>query len=294
MFVVFVCLALIVVTAWLAIRGRDEAVHEAISASTNLTKAVAQQTDTVFSETARILDTLAFEMDRAERDPNTLARLQRVVVNYSAGTEQIHSVMIFDSHGVRMLSSEASPSPFPTVQDREYFVFHRDNPSLSRHIGKPYLSRLYGTWLIPVSRRLDGPSGQFAGVIVSTIKVDYLLQLLSSYEIGPHGVLALILADGTILARRPYAAADIGKSTARSPMFGQVEKNLSGHSEDFSPVDGLERYVSFQHVKNNPMVVILALSKQEVLQQWRSTTYFQSAWILVLCTFVGLLGLVSK
>ena len=290
LFVAFVCAALILVTAWLAVRGRDEAIREATLANTNLTWAIAQQIDSMFSETARILDTLAFEMERVNKDPNTLVRLQPVMVNYTAANEAIHSVIIFDSHGVRILTSEALLSPLPPVENREYFTFHRDNLSLLRHIGKPYLNRINDSWLIPVSRRFDDSMGQFAGVVVFTIQVDHLLQLMMSYEIGQHGALALLLADGTILVRRPFAEAEVGKSTSETALFKLVQKSLSGSFSISSPIDGVMRYLSFEHLKNHPLLVIVGLSKQEVLQHWQSTTVFQSAWILMLCVFIGFLG----
>ena len=290
LFVIFVCAALIFVTVWLAIRGREEAIREATNTNANLTRAIAQQVDGMFSETTRILDSIAFDMERVNKESSILVRLQPVLVNYAAGTEHIHSVMIIDSHDVQIVSSEASLNPLPTSSDPQYFTYHRDNLSLMRHIGKPYLDKVSKSWLIPVSRRLDDPTGQFAGIVVCAIKVSYLLQLLASYEIGRDGVLALVSADGTILARRPYVEADLGKSTAGSSLLDQIQKNFSGNGEESSPVDGVERYLSFQHLKSNPLFVIVALSKQEVLHHWRSATLFQSAWMLMLCIFVGLLG----
>ena len=290
LFVVFVCAALIFVTVWLAIRGREEAIREATNANTNLNRAIAQQMDSMFSETARVLDSIALDMEHANKESDILARLQLVLVNYAAGIEHIHSVMIFDSHGAQMVSSEASLNPLPAPRDSEYFTFHRDNLSSMRHIGKPYLDGLSKSWVIPVSRRLNDPLGQFSGVAVCTIKINYLLQLLTSYEIGQNGALALILADGTILVRRPYFEAEMGKSIAGSPLFRRIQNNFSGNGENSSPMDGIGRYLSFQHLKNNPLFVIVALSKKEVLHHWRTATIFQSAWILMLCVFVGLLG----
>lgn len=132
--------------------------------------------------------------------------------------------------------------------------------------------------------------GQFAGVVVFTIQVDHLLQLMMSYEIGQHGALALLLADGTILVRRPFAEAEVGKSTSETALFKLVQKSLSGSFSISSPIDGVMRYLSFEHLKNHPLLVIVGLSKQEVLQHWQSTTVFQSAWILMLCVFIGFLG----
>ena len=135
LFVVFVCAALIVVTMWLAFRGRGEAIRDATNANTNLTQAIAQQMDSMFSETARMLDAIAFDIERVDKDPNTLTRLQPVLVNHAAGTDHIHSVMILDNRGEQMVSSEASRSPLPGSEGPENFIFHRDNLSLLRHIG---------------------------------------------------------------------------------------------------------------------------------------------------------------
>jgi len=290
-FVLFVCVALIFMTFWLALQGRKEAVLNVTEANANLNSAIAQQMDGMFSETTRILDTIAFELERANIDSTALERLQPVLVNHAAGSDHIYSVMVFDQHGVRTVSSEVSLVPFPSSEDREFFNFHQNSLSLLRHIGTPYLSRLSNFWVIPVSRRLNDPFGKFAGVVVSTIKVDYVLQIFSNYNIGQQGVLALILDDGTTLTRLPYDETETGKNIASSPLFKTIETNFSGHSEDFSFVDGVDRYLSFQHLKNNPISVIVARSKEEVLHHWRSVTIYQSAWILILSIFIAILGL---
>jgi diguanylate cyclase (GGDEF)-like protein len=290
LFVVFVCVALLAVNAWLAVRGRDEALRQAAIADTNLARAIAQQMDSMVSETIRILDTIAFEMDSLDKDPTTLTRLQPVLVNYAARTEQIHSLFVLDSQGGRLTSSEATINPFLTNADRDYFTSHRDSLSLLSRVGRPILSRLSNTWLIPISRRLNDPDGQFAGVVLATIEVAYIRHLMTNYEIGQHGALLLAAADGTVLGRRPFAAADTGRSLAGTAQLAQLQKYQSGTTEMFSAIDGVERIVSYQHLKNNPLFVTVALSKQEVLESWRTTTYVQTGWIALLCSFIGVLG----
>ena len=289
-FVLFVCAALIFMTYWLATQGRQEAVLNVTNANSNLNSAIAQQMDGMFSETTRILETISFELERANINTTALERLQPVLVNHVAGTEHIYSVMVLDQHGIQIVSSEVLLLPFPTDKEREYFIFHQNSLSLLRHIGTPYLSGLSNLWLIPVSRRLNDPSGKFTGVVVATIKVDYVLQIFLNYNIGRHGILALILDDGTNLARLPYAVTEMETNIAGSPLFKQIEENFSGHGEDFSFLDGIDRYLNFQHLKNNPISVIVARSKEEVLLHWRSVTIYQSAWILILSIFIAILG----
>lgn len=291
-FVVFVCLALLTVNGWLALRGRDEAIRQATVSDSNLTHAIVQQMDSIFSETSRILDTVAFDLERIDIDKNPAVfdRLQPVLVNYAAATEQLHSVFIFDKRGVRLSSSEATLSPLPGAENRDYFSYHSHNLSLMRHVGKPIISRLSGKWLIPVSRRFNDLDGNFAGVVMATIEVAYIQQLLAHYQIGQAGAISLNLADGALLSRRPMLSFDIGTTVAGTPQFEKLRQKLSGTLEMTSPVDHVERVVSYQFLKNHPLFVTVSLSREEVLQHWRTATYVQSSWILVLCVFVALSG----
>ena len=85
-FVVFVCVALLGVNVWLALQARDEAIRQATLADMNLTRAIAQQMNSLFSETARILDTVAFELGRVDGDPIPVQHMHPMLVNYSAAT----------------------------------------------------------------------------------------------------------------------------------------------------------------------------------------------------------------
>lgn len=289
-FVVFACVALLGVHVWLALQARDEAIRQATLADMNLTRAIAQQMDSLFSETARILDTVAFELGRFDKDSTADQRMQPVLVNYAAATEQIHSLFVIDALGQRIVSSESTGNALANDSQRDYFTYHRASLSLMRHVGKPYRSRVGNVWLIPVSRRLDDLDGQFAGVVLATIEVAHIQQLMADYEIGQYGALSLSLSEGDLLTRRPFAASDMGKTVAGTPQFMLLQKRRSGTIEIISPLDGVERVVSYQYLKNNPLFVTVALSKQELLQPWRTTTYVQTVWIVLLCGFVGLLG----
>lgn len=66
-------------------------------------------------------------------------------------------------------------------------------------------SRVSNTWVIPVTRRLNDPNGKFSGVVLVSIKVDYVRHVLDGFAIGEQGAAGLSLADGTILVRRPFA-----------------------------------------------------------------------------------------
>jgi len=283
LFVVFVCLALLAVDVWLASRARDEKILQATLANDNLAQAVSRQLDGMFSETTRVLNTIVFELERPARDAITTERLQPVLVNYVATTEQLHGIFVFDAQGRWVVNSEARPFPLANNSDREYFIHHRDSLSTLRYMGKPVISRSTGVWIIPVSQRITGPDGEFAGVVLATIRVDYIRQLMAQYQIGQYGALTLLEEDGTLVARRPFAAGDTGKNVAGTGQYALLRSLPYGNATMVSPIDGVERLVSFRHLKDHPLLLTVALSKQEVLQTWREATYFETGWILVLC-----------
>jgi len=290
LFVVFVCVSLLAVDFWLTLRARDEKLYQATLANDNLTHAVSRQLDGMFTETARILGTLVFELERTKNDAATIQHLQPVLVNYVATTEQLQSIFVFDASGHGVVNSEAQPFSLVNNSDRDYFVHHRDSLSSLRYVGKPIISRSTGLWVVPVSQRINGPQGEFAGVVVATIPVSYIRQLMAQYEIGQQGAIALLAEDGSLMARLPYSVDDLHRKIANTAQYKPIQNLSYGHLMAVSPIDGVERLVSFRHLKNHPLLLTVALSKQEVLQSWRAATYVETGWIVALCVCMGALG----
>lgn len=74
-------------------------------------------------------------------------------------------------------------------------------------------SRSTGDLIIPVSRRLNHADGSFAGVVIATLYVDYFRQFYNTFALNNDASLSLVLADGSILYRRPYNEDAIGKTS---------------------------------------------------------------------------------
>ena len=290
MFVVFVCVSLLVVDVWLALRARTHEMQQAAMANTNLARAVSQQMDGMFSEVGNILANIVYELERNKVDAQSIDLLQPVLVNHVTVTEHIHDLFVYDARGGWLVSSQAAIPAAANNSDRDYFIHHRNNASSAARIGKPIISRSTGVWVIPMSRRFNDADGNFAGVVLATITVDYLNQMISDFEIGENGALGLFLKDGTILVRRPFALEDLGKSTAGSDLYTLMTQQRFGTGEITSPFDGVKRLASYRHMKDHPMIVAVAASKDEMLRDWRATAFLQTGWILLLCGFIGTAG----
>lgn len=129
--------------------------------------------------------------------------------------------------------------------DRDYFNYYRHDRSLAVRLGQPIVSRSTSAWVIPVSKRLNDRSGQFAGVALTIIDIDHVGQLLSTFDISQHGSQTWALDDGTILVRRPFAVENFGKKVTgiqlQELLAAHGSSSNSGSFENVSPIDGVTR-----------------------------------------------------
>lgn len=289
LFVVFVCVALLVMNAWLVIRARTAENEQIERANTNLARAVSQQIDSTVALAEHIISGIVFELERADITPETLQRLQPVLVNHASEVQSIKGLFIYDEQGRWLVYSEASPAGTKNNSDREYFIYHRNNPSARTLISGPIVSRSSGEWVIPVSRRINDPDGNFAGVVLVTLSVKHLLSVLDRFQIGDQGAIALFGTD-QLLVRRPFREADMNRRNTDSPFQKRFQASRSGTVEGRSAIDGVTRIISFEHLLDYPLFVTVAVGKDEALQEWKSASIYQTTWVVLLCLIVGVSG----
>ncbi|WP_082497862.1 GGDEF domain-containing protein [Pseudorhodoferax sp. Leaf267] len=288
--VVFVCLALLATNAWLIVDARAHAIAQAALASTNLARAVTERVEGTVSEIEHILDGIVFELERSDLTPRVLERMQPILVHHVAAVEQIKGIFIYDAQGKWIASSEPTWDPAANNADRPYFKHHRSNPSAKALIGAPIVSRSSGEWVVPVSRRLNDPDGDFVGVALVTLRLQYLRNLLDKFDVGGEGAIALFLAD-RIMVRRPFKETDLGSPLPQTPLKALLDATPAGTADARSTLDGVWRLISFERTRNYPILVTVAVSKEEVLRSWRTASMLQTGWALFLCLVLGLAGL---
>lgn len=93
--------------------------------------------------------------------------------------------------------------------------------------------------------RLNQKNGDYAGIVLAHIDVDYLLKYFNSINLGKKGSIAMLADDGTLVLRRP-------------------------------------------------LIAVAALSREEVLEGWRSSAIVQiignAVLIIILLIFGGVIG----
>ncbi len=195
-----------------------------------------------------------------------------------------------DAKGNLQAHSYEHAPPRTSIADMAHFLAQRDHPDAGLYIAPPYPSAADGRWLSAVSRRLNNPDGSFAGVVTAQIDQSYFNDFYRTVDLGSAGSILLLHREGPILAREPAVADMIGKSLADSPLLTErLPRAEVGSFESFSPIDGIERIVSYKAIPNLPLVVVVTRAKAEVLSAWYSfaRTMAPVAGLIVLGIMIG-------
>lgn len=291
-FIMIVCVTLVALDGWRSWSARAIQLRQTELVATNLARSLAQQADDMFDAADIVLVDVVERVQVDGMGPAALPRLQTLLSNRVIELPWLHGIFVYDQHGRWIVTAHAQQVPTGVNNaDRAYFIYHRTHPERAVHIGAPIKSRSTGDWVIPVSRRIDHADGSFAGVVLTTLRIDYFRQFYASFDIGKAGTIVFALNDGTVMLRRPYDDAWIGKSMAASPVFHDYSANQTGTAMITSTVDGIVRMTSYRHLDHYPLVVWAALSKDEFLADWRADTYLHSGGVAILTLILGLMGM---
>jgi diguanylate cyclase (GGDEF)-like protein len=289
-FVALVCVALIGMTVWNIWKAYDEQLRESTTTTRNMAGFLAQHA----SDTFRSADTVLLGLvERIEQDglaAPALPRLHRWLQKGASQLTMLNGIFVYDEHGAWIVTSQDTVLKNVNNADRTYFQFHKTNPDRGSHISAPIMSRSTQKWIIPVSRRFNHPDGTFAGVVLTTIEMDYFLKFYGSFDIGETGSILLASEQGTILVRRPFDLHTIGKSVAGGGVFARLHAYGPGVTMLTSNVDGVERLYSYRNVGRYPLVVATALSRKDILRDWWQAAFRSALVTGLLLVVLGSVG----
>lgn len=289
--VVIACATLVAVHALTSWEARRLQLSSARAASANTARVLADQASSAF----KMVDTVLVAMvDRVEVDGLSEARrevLRVQMAKHLAELPALQGVFIYDKHATWIVNSAGRHFEGRRNEDRAFYQYHRDHPGRGVHIGAPIIGRTSGVWVIPVSRRVEDADGNFAGVVLATIKADFFRGIYEGIDLPSDGEIVLALDDGTRLLGIPYLSSQVGTSIAGSPLFARLAARTSRDGVFETVEDGVTRLHSFCQVGDYPVLVAYARSRDEVLANWRQNTAFVSAALALLIGGLALLGL---
>ncbi|MDQ1832394.1 sensor domain-containing diguanylate cyclase [Massilia scottii] len=288
-FLLVVCISLVAVQGWSIYSARETQLAQSAAATANMARALADHADS----TIELVDTiLASVVESVQHDGITHygERLHLHLIDHVSRTPSLQGMYIYDASGNWALHSLREPIPVLNNADREYVVYHKTHKDKLAHVGPPIRSRSTGTWVLPVSRRLEDKNGNFIGVALATVQLSFFRTFYDSFDIGKEGNITIALDSGALVMRRPYVQENIGMSIAREPMFKQWRATPASRAVPVD-LDTLDRMYSYRPLRRYPLFVAVGLSTDETLANWWANAYISTAWVVILLLVLMWMGL---
>ena len=280
LFAMIVCSSVCGITAWRVVLAHDLLLAERQVSTANLARSLADHAHATVQASEIVLAGLVERLQATDRSAAAMERLHQLLIARVAAIPSIHHLVIFSAQG-DALTASFDPALPVNVADRDYFGFHRSHTTAAPLIGPPVQNRADGRWSLTVSRRVESGDGAFDGVVVAVIDCETFLRFYATFDVGAHGSITLLDDHNAIIVRQPPPADPHFRS--RPSPIDWAKKGVAGSGRLISQLDGLARIYSFHAVDGLPLVVVAALSEDEVLDNWR-----RSAWIaLAACLAVS-------
>ena len=107
--------------------------------------------------------------------------------------------------------------PEVSSMHRDYFIPHVRGADRELVFGAPQKTSSDGQWLLPVSRRISTPDGEFDGVLVAMVQSAYFQPFFDSIDRGENGFVTLFLSSGLVAVTSPFDKVAIGQNWSQSP-----------------------------------------------------------------------------
>jgi diguanylate cyclase (GGDEF)-like protein/PAS domain S-box-containing protein len=287
-FVALACTVLIGLEVSRVFAQRTAVIANARLQTANLTRSLTQHADLTFRTADAILIGAVERLENERLDGDARERLKAWFAREVKNSAQFTAFGVLDERGTMVVNllGEKAPTEFA---DREYFIYHRSHDDEALHIGRPVRSQSIG-WLIPVTRRFNKPDGSFGGVALAAINPRYFQDFYDSLELVDNSAVLLMSTDGTLLVRRPFVEANVGRDMTKSVIFGQSKKAPSGSLEIKASIDGVTRFNSYERAQTYPIFVVVAQNMDELLAPWKANAIRRLIETATITCFILLMG----
>jgi len=270
-FIVILCVVVVGFDLYKTWTSRSAQIEGSRREVVNLAWSAAQHAEVAF----RLADTgLIGLVERVEVEgtgPEQLERLRKVMALRMAASPILQSITLIDATGDTIVN-DLPVTRRVNVAERAFFQHHLTDLGREPHVSELLHSKVTGEWVIAVSRRVNRPDGGFVGILTATIAVPYFQAFYNSFDLGNNGSAALFRDDGNLLVRHPAIEPGANINLSQTSLFREfLPKAMSGSFEIRSSIDGVLKIYAYRRVAGFPLVVVVALSLEEELANWRAS-----------------------
>jgi two-component sensor histidine kinase len=198
---------------------------------------------------------------------------------------EVQSVWLFRTDGTVAATSISQPPPDDNFGDRDYF--RAVAGGAERYIGEMILGRVTQDYNFSLARRLEGPGGRLAGVIVVSLDPAEFTKFYATVA-RPGDVAFLYRDGGDILSAYPWPEGDPLGLHVPAPISAPDRPQEPDDQQITRDGDGF-RYAT-QPVGALPLSVAYGYSHETFEAEWRSVVARYGLFALPATAFLLLLG----
>jgi len=251
---------------------QDVAKHAQVEAD-NISQVLGQEVLATFNKSDLLLQEIQRNVRPSDMRKNPLNGITRKQVLHALMKSQIQSVPEVDVLNVvnakgDYIYSSIDQVPAINVTDRDYFKILRDNATAGLIISPPLISHRTGKWTIILSRRLNFEDGEFAGIVISVLNLNYFEEFFQTLNLGKNGMVALFDKEFRLAARYPMLENAMGKVTHLSAKQFIAKGITHAVFHSTSPLDGIDRMYSFRQLGDLGFIVYASFADNDYLAEW--------------------------
>jgi diguanylate cyclase (GGDEF)-like protein/PAS domain S-box-containing protein len=273
---------------------RNDALAEGGRELENLTFVLAEHVDRVFQAVARtevnlidqmqtrgLLTPADFQEQTSDRSVFLMLKDQMGAIPY------VGSLMLISARGQLLNVSGEWPAPHIDVSDQDFFKAFVSDPQLTSYLGEPVHDRVTGSLNVHLARRISGPHGEWLGLIVGAVAVDYFERYFGTIEPEDDASITLARDDGRFLARYPHVAVD-APSFKHDPLLEYLLSRSSfGVAREASRADGQDRLIAGRRLADYPLVLAIGRPVREILADWNNQAAYLAGAAVASVLLVG-------
>ena len=264
-------------TAVILDRLHDETMTEAMLGLRTLNASMAEQTARSLEGIDLTVESVAEQIPAEyRRSPEAFKRLRtdrqvhEILKAKASSLPQMEALSLIAADGTLVNFTRHFPAPALDLSQRDYYLALKDADPGHAHLSRPTKSLVTQEWTLYIARRVNDPNGGLIGLAVAAIRLSYFEQFYRSLHVAPGSGFSLWWRDGMLLARFPPVPDKIGTVTPDPEIDRQLAQAGSGTYTLERSVDGKDRILSFQALRNHPLVVAVSRTRGEILARWES------------------------
>jgi len=281
---------IVALAGWDILRGYHTAADDTQRELETQARVIAEQTARSVQAIDVVLRHVAAEYKRGRLARLSPDEMHAYLRELSVGQRQIDGFGMYDAHG-EAIALSWMPSDITTrsIRDLPGFQVMRADPTIQLGIGNVFRAD-DGVWALPLGRRLETQSGEFAGLVGARGLVAYFQDFYRDIRTDPGTKVTLMHSNGSLLARYPPVESSLGKKYRT--VDATLAARAAGGGGPFrarSPVDGVERFAAVRVVPDYPLAVVVSRDVDAALAEWRGQALGTAMRTLALAMLAALL-----